>query len=337
MAYTTYTPPTEAMVDQVNAITRAHFDKVIRQVVYEDSPLLKRLQSKHKVKLSGGNIIQWPARVEKLGQAGAVDPREPVTWDTADTRIGAQLNWKFYFAKTLIQWDELLKNKGEEQIIDLIKDKVTELKEDFQDLLIADLFATTSDEMKINPLNVVVGTDPYAGIDPDDLGDPTRWQSQVDESTTVLSLFGTEAGFTGNSLAAMVNKAKFGSSKPTLGLTTDEIFTMIEGMLDVRHQIRDEGMAKLGFDNIVFKGMTIVSDPHCPEKAFFGLDENELELVVHEDYDAATTPWKPHEDYPNALFKGLSWAGNLKSRTRHTHFKMLAIEQSVLAGPVVEP
>lgn len=322
-----YSYPDEVFLSQANAITRKHFDKTIKQVVYEDSVLFNKLKSKSKVKVRGGNQIAWPLRTEKLGTADSVDPRAAVTWATNDTRGGATLNWKFYYATQLIQWDELVKNRNsKEQIVNLIKDKVQELTEDMGEKMISDLYATTAGASAVVPLDTIIGTGTYAGIDPAVLSDATRWRSQVDTSTTDLSLYGQEDDFTDTSLASMINKATFGKSKPTLIITTQDIFDMIDYLGGEKVRVPDKDTLNLGFDNITFKGIPIVADPHCPAKHIFGINEDELELVVHPDYDMKTTDWAPHENYPNALFKGLSWAGNMKSRTRHTHFKFTKID-----------
>lgn len=323
MPYTTYSPETEAKVAQVNAITSKYFEKTIEQLAYEDSVLLKRLKADHKVKVKGGTQIQWPVRVEKLGTSGSVDPREAVTWSTNDTRIAAQLNWKFKYGKTLIQWDELLQNQGTPQIISLIKDKLSELKEDMNDEMITNLYkaAGSLDEMDFDSLDKIIGTGTYAGIDPTGLDDPTRWQSIVEDAVDLdLKMYQDSSN---TSLASAINQATFGSKRPNLGITTHDIYDQIENWVMTNFgQVQvDQKTLSMGFDNIKFKGLAIVADPQCPEGHLFGIDTDALELMVHPDYDMKATEWAPHENYPNALFKGISWAGNMKAKRRHTMFK----------------
>lgn len=329
MPYSVYSPETESKVAQVNAITSKYFEKTISQLAYEDSVLLKRLKSDHKVKVKGGTQIQWPVRVDKLGTSGSVYPRASVTWSTNDTRIAAQLNWKYKYGKTLIQWDELLQNQGTPQIISLVKDKLAELKEDMNDEMITNLYtdAGSLDEMDFDSIDKIIGTDTYAGIDPATLADPTRWRSIVDNGSgtgTDLKIY-TDATYT--SLASAINQATFGSMRPNLAITTHDIYDQLESWIVTNFgQVQiDQKTLSLGFDNIKFKGVAFVADPQCPDGHIFGIDTDALELVVHPDYDMKATPWGPHENYPNALFKGISWAGNLKSKRRHTHFKFTDI------------
>jgi hypothetical protein len=333
MAYTTYVPPTEETLAQMNAVTDRHFSG-FEQFVYEDSPLLKRLKSKNKVRIKGGTQIQWTARIAKLNQSGAVDPREETTWATTDTRQGVMTNWKFYFGKTLAQWDEIMMNKGsEEQLVDLIADKATELKEDFNDSLITDLYASTQAAEKIDSLYTIVGTGSYAGLDPATLGDATRWQSIVEDLSATPAALNIYNDATNSSLASLYRQATFGEKHPTLLITTDEIFNEIEAIFEEYKRLtKDEDTIKLGFDNIRFKNSVIVADKFCPAGTLWGLDEDALELVVHPSYDFKTTPWQEHENWPNAAFKGMSLVCNLKSKRRHTHFMRNGINAVALKG-----
>lgn len=330
--YSAYTPPVEAIKQQADAISSQYFDNTLRKVAYEGSPVLKRMMKNNKIKIKGGRVIQWPVRVDKLGTAAAVDPRASVTWSTNDTRVAAQLRWRFYYATTLIQWDEILENQGKPQLVDLIKDKSEELKDDMSDLLISHLYAASPTETDIESLFSVIDTGAYAGIDPSGLTDPTRWQSQVDTTSDKLFFFdnssqdGTSGNTSDTTLAEMLNAAKFNDEKPTLIITTEDLYTRIEAYLENKRQItRDNELQNIGYENVKFKNTPITTDPHCPAGNILGINEKHIELVVHPQYDMSLTKWEKHEDYPNALFKGMSFAGNLRADTRHTHFKFTGI------------
>lgn len=327
MPYSVYTPPVEAIKAQADAISSQYFDNTLRKVVYQESVLFKRMKKNNKVKIKGGRVIQWPLRVAELGTAEAVDPRVALTFNTTDTRKAAQLGWKYYWATTFINWDEILENQGKPQLVDLIKDKTQEIKEDMTERLILDLYATAADEMKIASLDTVIGDGAYAGIDPDaDLSDPTRWKSQVFDDTgtgsdAVLGFYNTPAN--GVSLAAIINDATFNDERPTLIITTEDIYTLIEAYMENKRLItKDTGLVEMGYDNVKFKGIPIVADKRCPAGTMYGINEKRLELVVHPQYDMAVSGWDAHENFPNSLYKSMSFAGNLKADTRHTHFKI---------------
>lgn len=334
MPYSTYSPITPEMKSQLDAISSQYFDNTLRKVVYQNSVLFDRLRKKSKIKIKGGRVIQWPIRVDTLEAGAAVDPREDMTWSTKDTRIAAQVPWKYYWTGTFINWDELLENTGKPQLVDLVKDKSEELKEDFQELFITHLYDTTGtpDIMQIDPLDVLIGTGAYAGVDPTGLTDATRWRSQVDATSDRLYFFdNTEAqGTTGdvseNTLAQMINKATHNNKKPSVIITTEDIYTGIEAYLEKQKRItRDRETEEMGYENVKFKNIPIVPDKRCPDGYVFGIDEEALDLIVHPKYDMAVTGWEPHEKRPNSLYKGISWAGNFRLAYRHTCFKMTGI------------
>jgi len=321
-----YSAPIEAMQEQANAISSHYFDNTLRKVVYQESVLLKRLLSKNKVKIKGGDLIQWPVRVKKLNTAKAVDPRAAVNWETRDTRVAAQLGWKYYMGTTLIQWDELRQNKGKAKLIDLIKDKSEEIREDMIDKLLTDMYATSDGTNSVASLNTLIGTGTFAGISPTELEDSTRWQSIVEDAAS-HTLYFYEDDASDYSLAGAINAATFNNQRPTLIITTDDIYTGIERYQEEKRQItKDGGLIDMGYDNVKFKGIPIVADKRCPDGYMFGIDEDALELVVDPDYDMALTKWEKHEKYPNALFKAMSWAGNFKIAYRHTSFKFTDID-----------
>jgi hypothetical protein len=326
MPYTTYTDPVKGAIDEMNAVSDRYFEKTLNQLVYQDDPILNRLKSKNKVKIKGGSEIEWRVRAEKLGSVQSVDPESAVTWDHKQTRIPVSIKWKFYFGSTSANWPEIAANKGKAQIVDLVKDKTEELMQDINDKLIADMYAATAaDEMDITPLGDMIGATTYAGLNPATLTDATRWQSILDVRGAAAPL-GLYTDGTNTSLAAMINAATFGRERPTIIVVDEDLFTAIESALDPRHRISDEEMVKIGFDNIKFKNIPIISSKFIPAGTVYGLNENALEMDVHTDYDFKTTKWKEHEDYPNALFKGISLQANLRLKERHTSFKMTNVE-----------
>jgi hypothetical protein len=86
-------------------------------------------------------------------------------------------------------------------------------------------------------------------------------------------------------------------------------------------------MANAGFQNVTFKGAPVVGDAHCPTNDWWGLDTSCLELLVHSDYGPKIGDWMELDvaGYPNSLVKLLTWAGNLVSKRRNTHFKYTAL------------
>ncbi|MDD5065350.1 MAG: phage major capsid protein, partial [Phycisphaerae bacterium] len=190
-----------------------YFDPNIHNEVYESSPFMAKLKQGNKINYDGGIYVQFAIHYQKLGRGGATGPREQIVFGSNDTRTAAVLPWTYYSVDTTIHWDERVQNAGHGKIIDLAKDKAKELKDELHYHMAYDMLtATTQGTNAMVPLDDIVdSTTTYGGIAYTDAPD---WLSTEDSSTTTMTLYGT------GSLSYMFNAATYGSSGPTLFLTT---------------------------------------------------------------------------------------------------------------------
>ena len=123
-------------ITELNAVTRKHLLGDITSQVYDTSPFTAKLKADNQVKVSGGSSLQWPVRYKKLGSAGVTTARAQVSFQSVETRTAAIGSWAYQDAVTMMHWDERATNKGPEAIVNLAKDKIDELKEDFADYMV---------------------------------------------------------------------------------------------------------------------------------------------------------------------------------------------------------
>jgi hypothetical protein len=314
-------------IDEANAVSSKYFDKTITSQVYDESPLWTRLKNKNKVTWDGGTQIQFPIRYKEAGVAEAVGPRSQIAYQAKETRTGAVLDWAYYVTKGIISWDERAKNTGKAQVINLIKDKTQEMNDDLFEKFADDLFATAQGSLSIQTLNTIIGTtsSTYAGISQ---SDATEWYSPaIDTSTTRLVLYGTSG-----SLSAMINTATFGKKMPDLIITTRNLFSKAESLLEPQKQYSgNSDLAKAGFSSVKFHDVDIVSDAHCPTSAMYLLCTDMLEMRYHPDFNFKVSDWTSLEQvgFPNALAKSVSWAGNLVCRMRKVQGRYSALDYTL--------
>lgn len=312
---------------EANSVSTQYFDKTITAQVYDASPLWTRLKSKNKVTWDGGNQIQWPIRYKEAGVAEAVGPRTQISYQAKETRTSAVLEWVYYVTKGIMSWDERVKNTGKAQVINLIKDKTEEMNDDLFERFSDDLFATTQGSLSLQALVTIIGAaaSTYGGISQSDCAE---WYSPaIDTTTTRLVLYGT-AG----SLSALINTATFGKNKPDMIITTRNLLSKVESLLEPQKQYSGESdLAKAGFNTVKFHDIDIVSDAHCPTSAMFLLNTNQLEMRYHPDFNFKVTDWTSLEQigFPNALAKSVSWAGNLLCRMRKTQGRYSALDYTL--------
>jgi len=309
-------------INEANTVSSKYFDKGITSQVYEKSPLFWRLKKDNKVTWVGGTKIQFGIRYTTLGQAEAVDPRQQITYEQKETRTAGELDWKYYVGKTMIQWDERTKNTGKAQIINLLKDKADELSQDMFNKFQTDLYATTQASKSFQGIDEIVDSgDDYAGIA---VADAAAWAG-VETSTTRLLLYGE------NSLSYNINQASFGPDKPSLIITTRDLQSKAESLLQPQERFEDKDMANAGFTTVKFHGIPIVSDYACTANYIYGLCTKYFEFRYHPDNNFVIDPWTDLKEagFPKALIKLCYWAGNLVCKMRQVNFKYTACDYTL--------
>lgn len=310
-------------ISEANAIQTKYFDPTISQEVYEESPFYYKLKKAGNVTTSGGNSIQWPIRYKEHGQAKAVDPDDQISYKSIPTRTGADIDWKYLTSPTMMSWDEKVKNSGKEKIIDLLSEKAKEMNEDMFELFADQLFATTQGDKAIASLETIIDSSTsYGGISPTDA---TVWASTEDSTTTVLVLYGE------NSLSYMINQATFGKKTPDLHITTRDLFSKFESLLEPQTRYEDKTMADGGFTNLTFHSKPIVSDVHCASGRWYGICSKDMEIRYHKDYDFSKTGWfdLKQAGFPHHVANVVSWVGNIMCRSRQTQFKFTALDYTL--------
>lgn len=306
---------------EANTVSTKYFDGTLGIQVYDSSPWLSRLKSKDKVIFDGGTQIQFPIRYKEAGTALAVSARQQLNYTQVETRTAAVVDYGHYANHAMMSWDEREANVGSAKIINLMKDKYQELEDDLAEKMSDDLWATTAVTNGLTPIDDIVDSaDSYGGIS---VTDASLWAGNEDSSTTRLTLYGAST-----SLAANMNAATLGSRKPDFLVTTRNLFSKLESLVEPQKRYEDVETAKIGFANVSFHGATAVSDAHVPAQAFFGLCTDVWEFRVHKDYNFKATDWRELDQvgFPNALVKVVTFAGNIICRIRKVNFKFTALD-----------
>lgn len=306
-------------IDQINAISTAVYDKKIKQSVYDENPLLKKLRDNDKVVIAGGDDIRFPVRIKRLDTAADVGWDDQVTFTAKDTRTSGVLEWAVYRADTMLRWEEASKaQEGKQRIVNIVEDKTTELSEDMAYRIATDLFASSfSDTNKIVPIPTIVDTaDSYAGIA---VTDAAEWAaSSEDDSTTKM---------TRAVLYEDIENAKFGTNGPNFFITTRALAGAYNALLGADERYVNVNEANAGFKGPTLYGYPVIGDPYVSSGDFFGLDLDALELFVMKGNDMSVSEWidLSPAGYPGSKGKVVKSVCNLVSRRRKTHFKLTAL------------
>lgn len=309
-------------VNEANTVSSKYYDKTLVQQVYESSAFYVKLKKMGQV-IPGGVSITWPIRYTKLSDADAVGPRQQIAYTSSETRTQAVQDWKYYKVQSLISWDERTKNgAGKTQVVNLLKDKAQEMKEDMDDRFATDLYTENPNGNGFTSLATIVDSSAtYAGIA---VADAAAWASQEDSTTTELVLYSGDT----TGLAGMVNAATFGNKSPSAHFTTRNLASKFESLIEPQKRYEDKEMADAGFKNCTFHGAPVFGDDFCTANTWYGLYMKDMYICYHPDYNKNLGPWTKLDQigYPNALGRIMTWAGNIKSVSRNAHFKFTALD-----------
>jgi len=313
-------------IAEANTVSSKYFDKTLTQQVYEKCPFYVRLKGKNNVTTDGGTQIQWPIRYQKLDKAGFIGPRQQVTYEQKETRTGAELDWKYLYSHAMISWDERVKNTGAPQIVNLLSDKAEEMREDMLDKFATALHAATPGANDISSLpEIIDDSTTYAGIA---VTDAAEWAATEDSTKTELVLYGA------GSLSYMMNQATFGNQKPDLILTTRDLWSKFESLIEPQKRYygdKNSDLGRAGFTSLKFHDADVVADVYTTAASLYGIDSDQYEIRYHPDYNMKTSKWTALEQagYPYAMIKSCPWVGNILCRMRKTSFKFTALDYTI--------
>lgn len=306
-------------VSQLDAVSKAVFDKTMTQQVYDQTYFFKKLKKEDKVVQSGGTEIRVPVRIKKLGTGDVTGWDTQLVYQDVETRSAIVLDWAKYQATTRItDKDHFINMGGPQQIVNLVRDKTEELRDELSDTLAYDLLTRTSQSGdRMVPLAVIVdNATTYGGIDDADISD---WESY-------------ESAVTSNKLSrSQLNVAEatstFQTHSPNVHLTTRQVFGLYDNLIGSYERYEDVDTANMGFNNLKFHNSPVIADAYVPSGYWYGLDMDAYELHVMKGADMALTDWfeLKQTGYVYGFAKVATAIMNVVCRRRRTSFKLTGI------------
>lgn len=300
--------------DQVTAITQKKFIPKMYDNIFDSNPLLQRARKKGWYeKLDGGERVVVPLIYAQTTSSGWYSGAQ--TLDTSDNQniSAAEYTWKQLYANITIRRDEELKNSGDSQILSLVKNKVKIAEKTMADALGTGLYSDGSDSSAIVGLRDIVATDQTVG----GISQSTNswWQGKVDSTSTVLSI---------PAMQTIHTQCVVDNESPSVALATRTIYDLYYNLLQPQQRFAESETAKGGFSSLMFNGIPVIADSHCPSAHLFFLNEEHLHLFVHKDEDMRMTEFQKPTNQ-NLKLAQIFFFGCLGSSNNRLHGKLSAI------------
>lgn len=299
--------------DQISAITERAFVKKLADNYFDSNPLTMRLKKKSLELLDGGTSIIQPLGYSNTTASGWYQGAETLSTTDNDVITGAEYQWKQHYANITVSRIDELKNSGDKAILNFVKEKVKIAEKTMVDNLGTGVYSAGTDAKSIVGLRSIVGTaNTVGGISQSTY---SWWQSQVDSSTTTLTLA---------AMQTLYNACTIDSDHPSVIPTTRAIYNLFYALLQPQQRFMDSETAKAGFQNLLFNGAPVIADSKCPASHMFFLNESYLHLYVHKDENMRFEPFqKPINQ--NLKVAKIYWAGAFGSSNNRLHGKLSAI------------
>lgn len=335
--------------DQFDVLVTTTLDKirpVLRDQISNENILLAWLNMKSRVTLDGGTVIRRPllfAFNDTVGSYSGYDlidvtPQEGLGW--------AEFPYAQHAGSVTISGEEVKKNSGTAQLINLLQAKMDQLKLSIADDLNAMLFGSgngnggkdmiglmgivsdgkqfgSADTGAALPTGASVTDTHFGGID---AATYTWWVSEEKSLVDLTTFDGVD------DLNDLYNSIRVNRSKVDLELTTQANYQAYEALAVPNVRFQSLKAADLGFETVAHKTAEVVFDPDVPVSgawndglntitgggAWFMLNSERLEFVQHSDSWLTPTEFvRPYnQDAKTALILSM---GNLISDSRRSH------------------
>lgn len=280
----------------------------------KNNALLRKLQEKNKVRpISGGSKI-----LEELeyGEGDVVwySGYDTITYTPKQLFTAAEYAIKLAAVPVAISGEDLLKNSGPAQVIDLLEKRINNAEKTMANQLAYAMYGdgTASNGKSIGGLQLLVADDPTTGT----VGNINRatsgnefWRNQSSSVTNVSKSNILEK------MNALYLACTRGSDKPDLIVADNTFYTAFEAALQDGQRFLNPGLAESGFSSLRFKGADVVFDGgqngYCPENHMYFLNTDYIYLRPHKDRNMKVIDGSRLAVNQDAMYRIIGWAGNM--------------------------
>ena len=283
--------------------------------VSTNNALLSRLKSKGKIRpVSGGSKI-----IEELeygeGDMTWYSGYDTINYTPKQLFTAAEYSLKLCAVPVAVSGEDILKNSGKEQILDLFEKRVENAIKTMGNKMSAAIYGdgTGSSGKEIGGLALLVADSPttgvVGGIDRSTVGNEF-WRNKSTLMTERL---------TSDNIHSAMDKMYMslcrGTDKPDLIVCGNELYSLYESTLLPQQRYADNKLAEAGFNSIKFKGADLICDGgqggHCPDDKIYFLNTDYIYLRNHKDRNMKVIGGERMSVNQDALYKIIGWAGNM--------------------------
>lgn len=283
--------------------------------VSDNNALLSRLKAKNKIRpISGGSKI-----MEELeyGEGDMVwySGYDAINYTPKQLFTSAEYAMKLCAVPVAISGEDMLKNSGREQMIDLFEKRIENARKTMINQMSGAVYGdgTASSGKAIGGLKLLVADAPETGT----VGGINRatagnefWRNKAKASDVVLT-----SETIRRAMDEMYLSLSRGTDKPDLIVGDNSMYSLYEQSLTPLQRFSDPKLADAGFQTLKYKGTDVIYDGgqggNCPDGHMYFLNTNYIYLRPHKERNMKVIGGNRMAINQDALYKIIGWAGNM--------------------------
>lgn len=286
--------------------------------VSKHNALLTKMKARGNIKtISGGYEIAEPIDYAENSTYQRFMGYDALDTQASDVLSSVKYDWKQVALMVSASGEELRKNSGKNQMIDLVKARKKNAKRTAANNFSIDLYSDGALTNQVNGLANLIQTDGTGTVGGVNASTFTFWKNKFKEMTGT-NLAASPSAANAVSMKADMNALWLslvrGADKPDIIVMTHDFYALYELGEQQLQRYADADMAKAGFNTLKYKSADVWFDDNTNfsttgEKAYF-INTDFLYLVQHKEaqwtMDEAKRPTNQ-----DAVIVPMYWMGNL--------------------------
>jgi hypothetical protein len=289
----------------ITATTLKHYEKKLTDNIFKAYPLVERLVYKNQVKFQSGEKIFIPLEYGTNSTVAFIAKNGTISTDPQLIITAAEDSWRILAGTVLFNDLDNVLNRGEAQIVDLMKSKVTNLEKSMKKKLAEQLHTAQSGDA-INGIPDLVST------------------SSTLHGIAVADFSGWIAGYANNTseplstidMATAYNSVGDGAEQVDLILASQTLYEKYESLVAPQLRFTDSRTADAKFTNLRYGAAVCVLDKDCASDRMYFFVTDYLWLCFVTDRQFHTFPAVQAANQLNDVVKVVCYLNLMTSNRR---------------------
>ncbi len=309
--------PNSSFTELLSLTVQELEDELFDQILVKNATTACLKEHGMVVPKDGGPSIVIPIEYAENGSYQRYSGRQTLNTTSNDTFTAFQYDWKQIAINIQAHGREILQNMGPSQNRDLLKSRVKNAKNSFENNFNEDLLSdgTADSGLQVGGFQLLIADDPTTGT----VGGVSRSSYTFARNQRYRATTDGGAALTASNIVTYMDALDLSiqayRGKTKLILADDATFALYEAAVHPLQRLNqpDGTLAKLGFNTYRYKNAEVTYEPTLagmPSSTMYFIDPEVVELNPHSSRNLARLP-KRESFNQDAQIEYLAWMGNL--------------------------